>query len=93
MIVKFVGTLKKIVGTGEIEINLPEIDNIDKLLKYLISKYGSELEKELLKDGKIKENITILLNVRNIRFIKGINTEISIQDWNKVVIFPTLAGG
>lgn len=93
MIIKFVGTLKNIVGTGQIEVNLSEIDNIDKLLKFLVSKYGSELERELLKDGKIKENITILLNGRNIRFIKGINTEISIQDWNKVVIFPTLVGG
>ncbi len=93
MIIKFVGTLKNIVGTGQIEVNLSEIDNIDKLFKFLVSKYGSELGRELLKDGKIKENITILLNGRNIRFIKGINTEISIQDWNKVVIFPTLVGG
>ena len=93
MIIKFVGTLKNIVGTGQIEVNLSEIDNIDKLLKFLVSKYGSELERELLKDGKIKENITILLNGRNIRFIKGINTEINIQDWIKVVIFPTLVGG
>jgi len=93
MIIKFVGTLKNIVGTGQIEVNLSEIDNIDKLFKFLVSKYGSELERELLKDCKIKENITILLNGRNIRFIKGINTEINIQDWIKVVIFPTLVGG
>jgi|GEM_PF-339150 len=93
MIIKFIGNLKNIVGVGEIEANLSTIDNIDKLLKLLVSKYGSELERELLKDGKIRKDITILINGRNVRFLKGVNTEININDRNKVVIFSTIAGG
>lgn len=93
MIIKFLGNLKNIVGVGEIEANLSTIDNIDKLLKLLVSKYGSELERELLKDGKIRKDITILINGRNVRFLKGVNTEININDRNKVVIFSTIAGG
>ncbi|MEM2321464.1 MAG: MoaD/ThiS family protein [Candidatus Bathyarchaeia archaeon] len=70
--------------------------NCNGSIKSLIESASEVLGKEFLRDiydeelGKIREDITLMINGRNIKDLKG---NIVLKDQDVVAIFPPLAGG
>ena len=74
------------------EFNLEGRD-IGEILEELTCVYDSLQDHiyEDLDEEKLKENIKILKNGRNIEFLDGLETD--LQDGDKVAIFPLVGGG
>jgi molybdopterin synthase sulfur carrier subunit len=88
MKVKLLATLRNITGNSEVEL---EADNVEEVMDILISIYDTDMKDELLEDGELKEEVTVLVNGRNILYLDGVNTLLDEND--KVTIFPRVAGG
>ncbi len=87
--VKIPGPLRKLAGgKDEIEVeakNLKEV--IDKL-----AEINPEMKNRLLdENGEIRRFINIYVNNEDIRFLKGLDTE--LKDGDEVSIIPAIAGG
>ena len=87
--VRLFATLRKKYGVKELTVKCDgtlrgAIENTSKII-------GEGFLKEIYdeKQGKVKENMIIMINGRNIRDLK----EIKIKDDDIIAIFPPLAGG
>lgn len=77
---------------SEREISIPE-DTVDEILESLIEEHNG-LKKEIFTDyqsRELKDNVNILVNGREIRFLNRLKTELGNGD--TVAIFPPVAGG
>jgi molybdopterin synthase sulfur carrier subunit len=87
--VKIPGPLRKLVdGKDEIEVEA-------KTIKEVIEKLGEinpEIKARILdENGEVRRFINIYLNNEDIRFLKGINTD--IKNGDEISIIPAIAGG
>ena len=87
--VRLFATLRKKYGVKELTVKCDgtlrgAIENASKII-------GGGFLKEIYdeKQGKVKENMIIMINGRNIKDLK----EIKIKDGDIIAIFPPLAGG
>jgi len=87
--VRLFATLRKKYGVRELTVKCDgtlrgAIENASKII-------GEGFLKEIYDEnqGKVKENMIIMINGRNIRDLK----EIKIKDDDIIAIFPPLAGG
>jgi len=81
--------IKQIIGKKQFPF---EATTVNDLIVKLCSKFGNELERELLNEqGKIRKNYRIVVNARNINLLDGLDTELKEDDM--VVIMPAIAGG
>lgn len=87
--VKIPGPLRKLVG------NKAELFVEGKTLKEVVEKLGEinpEIKTRLLdENGEIRRFINVYVNNEDIRFMKGIETELKEND--EVSIIPAIAGG
>ena len=93
MKVKFFATFRDIVHLKELEINIDssESQTVDKLLDDIIKKFPT-LQKELFnEDGTVKKLSHILVNGRNIIYLKGLQTELKASD--EIALIPPVGGG
>lgn len=81
MTVKFFATLRKATGEKGYESSA---ESVAAVLKEVDSRYGDKVRRHL-------KNCTILVNGRNIGYLKGKRTRLNAGD--EVSIFPPLAGG
>ena len=75
-------------------INLPLDDNstIKNVFKKLSLKYGKEFEEAFFDtSGNLSKYIILVLNGKDIRLLKGIDTV--IQNGDKISFIPAIAGG
>ncbi len=87
--VRLFATLRKKYGVKELTVKCDgtlrgAIENASKII-------GEGFLKEIYDEnqGKVKENMIIMINGRNIKDLK----EIKIKDGDIIAIFPPLAGG
>ena len=87
--VRLFATLRKKYGVKELTVKCDgtlrgAIENASKII-------GEGFLREIYDEnqGKVKENMIIMINGRNIRDLK----EIKIKDGDIIAIFPPLAGG
>jgi len=86
-----VGTLAKKLPHGS-EIVEGQKFTIQKVLDTLVHKYGKELMKELFNDGKIKNEISVLMNGRNVNTLDDkFNTY--LKDGDELIITAYITGG
>jgi len=87
--VKIPGPLRKLAG-GKDEIHVEA-----KNLKEVIDKLGEinpEIKARLIdENGEIRRFINIYVNNEDIRFLKGIETE--LKEGDEISIIPAIAGG
>jgi molybdopterin synthase sulfur carrier subunit len=87
--VKIPGPLRKLVGGKD------EIEVEAKTIKEVIEKLGEinpEIKSRILdENGEVRRFINIYLNNEDIRFLKGINTD--IKNGDEISIIPAIAGG
>lgn len=74
---------------GEVEL---EGETVGEVLRAFERRFSKELE-ELgsLKDGRLPPSFLILLNGRNVKLLKGENTE--VREGDLLMILPPAAGG
>lgn len=91
MKIQFFAFLREIAGTQQITWN-KEVSTVGKLVDDLCCLYGKEFKKWLFeKDGKFSPIAIILVNGKDIRDGKGLDTPLDQND--TVLVFPPVAGG
>ncbi len=75
---------------NKIEIDLNENSTILQLLEEICKKYKIR-EKLFDKDNNLRDQITILKNGREIKFLSGLETK--LENGNEISIFPPVHGG
>ncbi|MCG0278023.1 MAG: MoaD/ThiS family protein [Thermanaeromonas sp.] len=89
MKVELFGFLQRATGCGRLELEAPTVRH---LLEALVVRFGERLRGELfLPDGNLRPGFTILVNGRNIVFLKGLDTPLKPED--TVSLIPPAAGG
>jgi sulfur-carrier protein len=90
--VKFLANIREITDESEIELELHPGDSIEKVMKTLELKYGTDFKAATT--GTTESgipNVNILVNGRDMDFLKGFETE--LQDGDIIVMIPPVAGG
>jgi molybdopterin synthase sulfur carrier subunit len=89
--VRLFASFKEITKKREIEIKIEEKSTIFQLLQRLFDQYEPLRELIFDENNKLNEWIQILKNGRSIKYLDGINTQLSNGD--VVAVFPPVAGG
>lgn len=63
---------------------------LGEVLEKLFQKHPS-LRKTIIEGGELREHFNILLNGRNVRHLRGLDTW--VKDGDEIAIFPPVAGG
>ncbi|MFW9779791.1 MAG: ubiquitin-like small modifier protein 1 [Candidatus Heimdallarchaeota archaeon] len=93
VIIKFFASFRKLAGVKEVEKEIDPDTTVLSLLQALCQTYP-KISNEVFQDKEhenLQDSIVILLNGRNIKFIKG--TESKLADKDILAIFPPAAGG
>jgi molybdopterin synthase sulfur carrier subunit len=90
--IKFLANIREITGESEIELELHPGDCIEKLMENLELKYGKDFKEATTGfTASGIPNVSILVNGRDIYFLKGPGTE--LKEGDVVVLIPPVAGG
>jgi molybdopterin synthase sulfur carrier subunit len=91
--VRTILTLKKIVGSGEIRLSLPERSTLEHLVTTLVNRWGDELASQIFEPGttKLRPYIRLMVNGRDIAFLDRMETV--LQDGDEILILPPVSGG
>jgi molybdopterin synthase sulfur carrier subunit len=90
--VKFLASIREIVGAHEIRFEISSGDTVECLLEILKARFGTALKDAMGKTFEDKEpKIRILVNGRDIDFLQGAKTE--LKEGDTVVLIPPVAGG
>jgi len=86
-------TLKKILGQRELEVSLREGSTVKDLISWMIQTWGDPLSLQLFHPGtdRLLPQIRLMVNGRDIQFLKGVDTVLC--DGDEFSILPILTGG
>lgn len=83
------GALATVAGTRKIEV---QASTLSQVLEALSSKFGREFQDRLYDaSGKPRRFINIYVNGRDHRFLKKLETELTVND--EVSLIPAVSGG
>ena len=88
MRVSFHATVRDVAGTSEAEI---VADTLAELMKSLEERFGKKLKDMLVKEGRLRDDVVILVNGQNVSHLKGLGTRLLPDD--DIAIFPPVSGG
>jgi molybdopterin synthase sulfur carrier subunit len=86
--VSFHATIREAAGVPGTDV---EADDVSSLLLALRDKFGERLYKLIAKDGKLRDDVVVLVNGQNIGHSGGIEAKMTPDD--EVAIFPPVSGG
>ena len=92
ILVKFLANIREITDESEIELEIRPGDGIETVMKTLELRYGKGFKEATT--GTTTSgipNVSILVNGRDMDFLKGLKTE--LQEGDIVVLIPPVAGG
>jgi molybdopterin synthase sulfur carrier subunit len=91
--VKTILHFKKIIGSGEVTLSLPEGSTLENLLVMMVKRWGKKLSSRLFESNGSRPlpHIRLMVNGRDIAFLNRLETE--LQEGDEVVILPPVAGG
>jgi MoaD family protein len=91
--VRTILTLKKIMGSGEIELSFPEGSTLAALITNLVNSWGDELASHLYEPNskRLRPYIRLMVNGRDIAFLNRMETVLKSGD--EVLILPPVSGG
>ena len=85
--------LKEILGQEVIEFSIPEGTTVKSLVALMVEKWGVRLDSffsDAERDNPLPK-IRILVNGRDIGFLKGMET--TLEDSDEVLLLPLVGGG
>ncbi len=88
---KTFGPLRRVIGDREISLEVPDTSTINSVIDSIIEKWGTRVEDLIMDNGQISGNLIIMLNMKDISTLDGLNT--TIQPDDEVVILPHVQGG
>lgn len=88
---KTVGVLSHILPSGKDNIEGSEF-TIQGVLDVLVDKYGNQLSEELFNDGKLKDELSLLINGRNILSMPN-KFQTVLKDEDEIMITTIITGG
>ncbi|MEM3027956.1 MAG: ubiquitin-like small modifier protein 1 [Candidatus Bathyarchaeia archaeon] len=89
--VRVFATLRDLLGTKGIEIK-DSVGDVEALINYIADRFQPSFKNALLdEEGRVRKGFSILVNGREITFLKGLGTE--LKDGDIIAIFPPVAGG
>lgn len=91
MEIKLYATLRLRIGRAKVEVTAGPGDLVRDAIRELLDQHPALTPAILSNDGILSDHVHILLNGRNIRLLKGLDT--IIQEGQKLDIFPPVAGG
>ncbi len=85
--------LKAEIGRGELIIDIPDRDSakLDELFDLINSLVGKNIKEKLIKDGKIREGIILVLSGKVIPPVNA--EEIIVKDGDTLSLLPPGSGG
>ena len=91
--IKTIYHLKRALGTGEVEVDLPEGTKVRGLLFRMIEMGGDKLSRHLFKPetGTLRPQIRLMVNGQDVGFLNGMDT--ALKDGDEVLLLPLAAGG
>ena len=91
MKVLFFATLQQAVGSSEVDVELEPGATVRQLLAALASDYPVLSGKVFDEDGNLQHSLNVLLNGRHIRYLDGLDSNVSEDD--RIALFPSVGGG
>jgi molybdopterin synthase sulfur carrier subunit len=91
--VRTILTLKKVMGSGEIQLSLPERSTLGELITTLADRWGDELASHLYEpeSKRVRPYIRLMVNGRDIAFLNRMETV--LQSGDEVLMLPPVSGG
>jgi len=91
--VKLFATLREIVGSGEVVVNLPERVDVGDLLEKLSRDYGADFGNYVIDDKtrRVRRYLQIVVDGKYVSFSEGHG--IKLRDGSVVAILPPIGGG
>lgn len=89
--VKFLATIREIAREPSTELFCEPHDTARTLMRQLVKKYGHKFELVTSQGTDLKPGIKIIINGRDIDYLKGLETQ--LKDGDVIVIIPPIAGG
>ncbi len=85
--------LKAEISKGELVVNIPEKDSarLDELFDQVSSLVGRNIKEKLIKDGKLREGIILVINGKVIPPVNA--EEIIVKDGDTLSLLPPGSGG
>ncbi len=90
MTVKYFATIRTYAGETERRLDDAPAD-LRELLTALAERYGISFRRAVFSGDELGAAILILVNGRNVRYLRGLDTPLTMDD--EVSIFPMVAGG
>lgn len=87
---RFFATFRDAVGQKELATTVPDDATVGDVLSMLEAEYEG-LEGQLLEDGAIRPQLSVLKNGRDVIHMEGVETPLEPED--RVSVFPPVAGG
>ncbi|WP_254766918.1 ubiquitin-like small modifier protein 1 [Salinilacihabitans rarus] len=87
---RFFATFREAVGRKELSREFDDDASVGDVLAALESEYGG-LDGQLLADGEIRPQLSVLKNGRDVVHMAGVET--SLEEGDRLSVFPPVAGG
>jgi MoaD family protein len=91
MEIKVFATLRDVVGGKCIQVDITTSLTAAALLHQVVAKYPALQPKLFAPDGTLNPSVHVLINGRDVRFLKGLETVVGPTD--TVQMFPPVGGG
>jgi len=90
--VKFLASLKHILGVKNVDLEISQPMKLIEVLNLLVEKYGEKFREAVFdEEGKVRNELLILVNDAEISVLNGLDTKIS--DGDTITLLPTVHGG
>jgi len=89
--VEFFATLREVLGIKSLELGYIGGCTVGEVINILAEKFGRKFRDELMEGGMLRELVKALVNGKDVRELKGLETE--VKDGDCISIFPPVAGG
>ena len=88
---KTFGPLRRVIGEREVILEVSDASTIQDVIDTIVGKWGIDAEKLILDEGTFSGNLIIMLNMKDISTLNGLNTIIHPDD--EIILLPHVQGG